>query len=352
MSFEVVEKHFLVVGFGSIGKRHVRNLRELFPDSVIIVLRHNDGCKEQQLWREVGADHCVDSLEEALLLRPFAAIVANPASCHIETASILAHKGIHLLIEKPFSNSGNNLSGFLSLSREKKIGLMIGYNLRFSPSLQKFRTLIEEEYVGRTVSVKSEVGQYLPTWRPGQDYRQGVSAKEETGGGVLLELSHEIDYLLWLFGQVKTIRGVVTRQGDLEIDVDDIAHVIFTFDNEIHGGKAIIASLSMDFLRHDTTRCCIVIGTKGTLRWNGIAGSVECFKQGEKEWKTLFVEDCDGDFSYKQELLHFVQMIDMDKIPFPDSSLDEAKSVVAIVEAIQISSINDKVIQFDEGGII
>ncbi len=341
MARDAMSFRFLVVGFGSIGKRHVRNLRELFPESEIVILRHGDGCKDRQDWLSAGADQCVGSLRDALAKRPVAAIVANPASLHMETATVLAREGVHLLIEKPFSHNSKGIARFLSICNEKKVCLMIGYNLRFTPALQKFRKMLVEQIIGRIVSVKAEVGQYLPDWRPGIDYRTSVSAKKEMGGGVLLELSHEIDYLVWFFGEVESVRGLVSRQGDLEIDVEDTVHTILVFKPD-KAHQKIIASLSMDFLRHDTTRRCTVMGTRGTLRWDGIGGNVERYDRESKVWKRVFSDEADSNYSYKQELLHFVRLIEHERNPFPDSSVVEAKNVIEIIEAIQLSSEKDK----------
>lgn len=340
--------HFLVVGLGSIGKRHVRNLRELFPGAEITVLRHGDGCRDLQSWTSAGADHCVGSLGEAIARQPFAAIVANPASCHLKTASVLAENGIHLFIEKPLSHTSDGISIFLSLCNEKKIHLMVGYNLRFTSALQTFRKMISEQVIGRVLSVKSEVGQYLPDWRPECDYRQCVSAAKETGGGVLLELSHEIDYLLQLFGEVESVRGIVSRQGDLEIDVEDTAHIVLAFKPR-EKQKRIVVSLSMDFLRHDPTRCCTVTGTSGTLRWDGIADTVEKFDCNTRSWEQVSFAKEDRNDAYKQELAYFFQDISRKRKGLPLSSVLEAATVLEIIEAIRLSSEREKTVFLNRG---
>lgn len=330
-------KHFLVVGFGSIGRRHVRNLKKLFENCTITVLRHGNGCDKLNNMVCNGVDRCVDNLDTVLENNLTAAIIANPASLHLETACLLAEKRIPLFIEKPFSHSTAGLSEFIDLCDETGIELMIGYNLRFSPSLQKFKQLLAEDAVGRVLSVKSEVGQFLPLWRPAQDYRLSVSAQKKLGGGVLLELSHEIDYLVWLFGDVESVNGVVRRQSDLKIDVEDMAQVFLVF-SERTDGKKIVASVSMDFFRHDTTRSCTVIGTRGTLRWDGIKRSVELFEKTKGEWQLLFLDETDANDSYMRELRFFVEQIESEKIPFIKTSVYDAKHVVEIIEAIKTSS--------------
>ena len=139
---------------------------------------------------------------------------------------------------------------------------MTGYNLRFSPSLMYFNELIKKNIVGQILSVRCEVGQYLPEWRPNKDYRKTVSANFHLGGGVLLELSHEIDYLRWIFGEVDWVRATLAQQSSLVFDVEDSAHLTLGFlPNE--NGRQLIGTLNLDFIRHDQTRACIAIGEKG-----------------------------------------------------------------------------------------
>jgi predicted dehydrogenase len=102
---------------------------------------------------------------------------------------------------------------------------MVGYNLRFMKSLKKFREILKKNTIGKILSIRSEVGSYLPSWRPDSDYKKSVSAIKKLGGGVLLELSHDIDYLVWLFGNVKWVSSTIHRQSNLKIDTEDTAHI-------------------------------------------------------------------------------------------------------------------------------
>ena len=264
-------ERILVVGYGSIGQRHLRIARALLPDANIRVLRHQS-CESVPEF----ADGCMTSLAEALVFAPQAAVIASPSAFHMDTAQPLAEAGVHLLIEKPLAASLKGVRQLLGTTVASGGVLMTAYNLRFMPSLQRYRDLILTGRIGRVISVRCEIGQYLPSWRPGSDYRQGVSASSAMGGGVLLELSHEIDYLRWIFGDVDSVQATLSLQSNLEIDVEDTAHLILGFAEREDGGR-LIANLNMDFVRHDTTRQCLAIGEKGSLRWDGLVGSVEVF---------------------------------------------------------------------------
>lgn len=324
----------LVVGMGSIGKRHIRIIRRDYPAIKIVVLRRKKCNEKQDELSKVF--RCVTSLEEAISIKPDAAIIASPATKHVSVAKELACHGIHLMVEKPISNNSQDSQELVDICSQNNVLLVVGYNLRFLPSLIYFRQCIQSNLVGNVYSVRSEIGQYLPSWRPGSDYRDGVSANKSLGGGVLLELSHEIDYLEWIFGEVEWVQSYTSRLGNLEINVDDSAHVLFGFKEG--RSKTGIASMDMDFIRHDTTRRCYAIGDKGTLLWDGISGEVSLFSEGENHWKLLFSPDAhqERDYTYAKELNVFFKSIDSGSRSV--ASGQEGVRTIQIVEAIEESN--------------
>ena len=324
-------ERLLIVGYGSIGKRHAKLARKLLPKAEITVLRHKscDGKDNQDI------DRCVTNLNDALKFKPQAAVIANPAPHHIKAAFPLAQLGVHLLIEKPISNTSKDVSQIIDICRSKNSILMTGYNLRYLNSLQKFREFIQEERVGKIFSVRAEIGQYLPSWRPDSDYRENVSARSELGGGVLLELSHDIDYLCWLFGDVEWISSLQSKQSDLEVDVEDTAYITFGFSS-VDGSKPVTVNLNMDFIRHDTTRFCKVIGELGTLYWNALNGSIGLMEQGSSDWKIIYEKRNKRDDSYIAEWENFIDCIENKKTPLVTGQ--DGLSVIKIIEAARESS--------------
>jgi predicted dehydrogenase len=318
----------LIVGLGSIGKRHVKNIKEFFPAIKIIALRHSKFNKNDLV--NYGLHDCVLSIEDALNYSPDAAIICNPASEHLKFAKILAQSGIDLLIEKPISNSAVGVEELIELCKLNKCILMTAYNLRFLPSLVEFKNQIDLNRVGKILSIQSEVGQYLPSWRPESDYRMSVSANKNLGGGVLLELSHEIDYLYWIFGEFRWVNAHVSKQSSLDIDVEDSSKILLSFDNDLS------ASLNMDFFRHDTSRKCYAIGEKGTLLWDGISDEVKYFENGANAWKTIFKSNADKNLTYLEEIKYFFSKIETKSLP-SISGYDGMKVIVAI-EAIKKSN--------------
>ena len=323
----------LIIGIGSIGKRHLRLARKLVPDADIRVLRH-------QVTHEVPeySNGYFSSIEESIAFAPQMAVISSPAPFHIPAAQALAEVGVHLLIEKPLSNSLNGVMQLLKTCQQRGTVLLTGYNLRFLPSLQCFRNLLDESVIGKVFSVRCEVGQHLSSWRPDEDYRQGVSARHELGGGALLELSHELDYMRWIFGEVGWVKATVSRQSSLEIDVEDTAHLTLGFVAKTDGHQ-LIGTVNLDFIRHDTSRYCIAIGAKGSLRWNGLTGEVSLYEEGVNEWRELFVLPNKRDDSYIAEWQNFIGCVTEQKQPLVTG--EDGLKVLQIIDAARHSATSE-----------
>jgi predicted dehydrogenase len=323
-------KRILIVGLGSIGMRHLRLARELFPNADIRVLRHQAANEIPEF-----SNGCFSSIEEAIAFAPQIAVIASPAPFHIVTAQALAEVGVHLLIEKPLSVSLDGITQLLETCHKQGTVLLTGYNLRFLQSLQRFRDLLGEGVIGKILLVRCEIGQYLPSWRPDSDYRQGVSARRELGGGALLELSHELDYLRWIFGEVDWVKATLSHQSSLEIDVEDTAHLTLGFVPTADGHQLIVA-VNLDFIRHDTIRLCTAIGENGSLRWNGLTGGVALYGAGAKEWRELFSHPHQPDESYLAEWKNFIACVTEHQIPLITG--EDGLKVLEIIEAARISA--------------
>lgn len=320
----------LVVGHGSIGKRHLQVARETLPNTKIAVLRH-----QQTTVIPAFADYVLTSMTEAIPFSPQVAIIASPAPFHIETARELAPLGCHLLIEKPLSADSRSVQCLIEQVQAADIVCQVGYNLRFLASLREFRKLVHAGAVGKPLLVRSEIGQYLPEWRPGTDYRRAVSARSELGGGALLELSHEIDYLRWIFGEVAWVSAWLGKVSALEIDVEDAAYVTMAFKSPSRE-QGVTASLCMDFVRRDKTRACTVIGSEGSLRWNGFTGTIEAMLAGGEVWTQIVQHQAGRDDSYRAQWEHFLACIETRATPLISAA--DGLAVIQIIEAARSSA--------------
>lgn len=332
-------RNFLVIGSGSIAQRHVRNLRLLLPEANISLLHHGQAVINSEIFSTTN--QVITSIEEALSYNPDAAIIAGPASLHVDVGLLLAKEGLHLFVEKPLSHELSfEAEKLIQLCQDTQRILMVGYNLRFLPSLKMLRSLIQQEIIGSILSVRVEVGQYLPNWRPGQDYRQSVSAQSQLGGGVILELSHELDYLLWLFGLPSAVIARMGKYSRLEIDVEDCADILFDYNRD---DKHFLANVHLDMLQHSSTRTCKVVGTAGTLLWDGITNKVECFLQENPVWSTVFHDEkFNSNEMYIEELQHFITCINSNN----ESAVNgvHGLQVLQLVEAIKKSAETNHVV--------
>ena len=296
-----------IVGFGSIGQRHLRVVQAILPDARIVVLRRPESRGGDDVPCGVTIVRHVD---EALILKPDAAIIANPAPFHIEAARPFAEASAHLLIEKPLSTSLEGLKSLSGLCRKNGLVLQVGYCLRFSPVLAELQKQIAAGAIGDIQSITATVGQYLPDWRPRQDYRNTVSARAELGGGVLWELSHELDLALWLGGEAKTVKAEAENSGTLDVDVEDTAHLQLSFANDAQ------ANIAMDMVSRPAQRNLVVNGSLGQAAWDGISGEAKIRLSQNGEWKGVQVKDADEpDAMYRQQFRHFIRCIEKGEPP-------------------------------------
>ena len=316
-------ERLLIAGLGSIGSRHARVARSLMPDARIAALRRTPHTAAAPI------DEIFTSLEEALAWRPQAAVISGPATARLAVAMPLARASTHLLVEKPVADRTENAAALIAACEDSHAVLALGYNLRHSASLREFRARVHAGEAGTILSVRAEVGQHLSTWRPSVDYRASVSAQEALGGGVLRELSHEIDYLRWIFGEFTWVTAAIERASALEIDVEDAAYL--TCGLRSPRGHAVTAALTMDFFRHDQTRVCVAIGDRASLRWNGVARTVERLDAGSTAWSVVFADESGPDASYIAQWRDFLGAIASGRKP--EAGGQDGLAVLRLIEA-------------------
>ncbi|MBN1876994.1 MAG: Gfo/Idh/MocA family oxidoreductase [Anaerolineae bacterium] len=313
---------FLIVGCGSIGKRHLRNLRQLGYTNLLVYRSTQNNVHEIE--QEFGVTSFFE-IETALAQHPDIVIITNPTSLHIPVALAAARVGAHLFIEKPISDSWEQVDELAKVVLENKLVATIAYNLRFHPGLRKVQQLLQDNEIGRVICVRAEVGSYLPDWRPDSDYRKVYSARADLGGGVVLDLSHDIDYLLWLFGQVRCVTSVIGRYGELEIAVEDTAEILLEHSN------GILSSLHLDYVQRSPIRNCRIVSTKGTLIWDYYLNKVEVFSIDRNCWDSYVFDAQDRNAMYRDELQDFIKCVEEHRTPLV--SLEAGIQVLKVIMA-------------------
>lgn len=320
----------LIVGLGSVGTRHLKYLRPIFPNADIRALTSKSLNKNKY-----GLNGTFIDIDKAVKFSPDFAVIASPSSNHIEISKKFAINNTHLFIEKPLSNKSENVEDFLNLCRKNRIKIQVGYNLRYSKSLKFFKKMLQDNILGPIFSIRCDVGQYLPNWRSGKNYSKSVSANKDLGGGVLLELSHELDYIRWIFGEIEWVIAHVDKLSDLNIDVEDTAHITLGI-KKVNNIKHKILNLNMDFYRHDATRTCLVIGKNGSLKWDFIKGIVKKFDKNKNQWITLYEAKNEIDETYVHQWKDFIN--NMNSKTYSLTSGKDGLKVLKIIEAIKTSS--------------
>jgi predicted dehydrogenase len=319
----------LIVGFGSIGKRHCENLKQIGDVEVSILSRQNLNFPDTRVYSSVE-EACRESFD--------AVIIANETARHIPTAIKFAEKGYNLFIEKPLSHNLAGIDKLTSLVDRHNLKVMMGCNMRFHPVISSVEGLIRERRIGRTISARAEVGQYLPDWRPGRDYRNSYSASKEKGGGVILDLIHELDYTYRFFGDVRRVFSFGGKRSDLEIETEDIAEILMEFEN------GTIAEVHLDYLQHNPSRNFKIIGTSGTICADLTSNKVEIFDIAKHNWEVVNLDTgFDKNKMYLDEMKHFVKYI-QGKITEPVVSLSDGIKVLQIALAAKESALTGKVI--------
>ena len=316
---------FAIIGFGSAGARALEVLRELRPEAEFLVVSRKSAPGEG-FWS-------TSSLDDVVAFAPDALILAGPATTRSDVLRQLGTLGVPVFIEKPLSHTPGDAVAVIELLGPAVKRSQVGYNLRFSQSLIAYRDLIRGGRLGRVVRFTSETAQYLPDWRPGKDYRDTVSARADMGGGVLLELSHELDYLRWIFGEWDWVSAWTGRTSSLEIDVEDAALVTIGIEGD-EVVTPVVGQLSLDFVRRDKVRTVTAVCESGTLRWDGIARTVELYESSESQWKTV-VTDSGLQSTYRAQWDSFLSVVEKGGVPLVAAS--DGVAVLRAVEAIRHS---------------
>ncbi len=252
---------YLIAGFGSIGRRHFRNLLTLGERDILIYHTHHSTLSEDEL-----AGFPVETdLRAALAYMPEAVIISNPTALHLDVAIPAAQCGCHMLIEKPISHSMARLDELKLAIEENHNRVLVGFQFRFHPGLLQLKKMLDEGAIGKPISAHAHWGEYLPNWHPWEDYKQGYAARPELGGGVVLTLSHPLDYLRWLLGEVESLSAFTSQLG-LDMPVEDTAEINLHFTN------GTLGTVHLDYIQRPPAHWLEIIGTCGTLQWDNADG--------------------------------------------------------------------------------
>lgn len=296
----IVNTKVLVVGCGSIGRRHINNLKSLGITRFVLCDTNAEMLKKAGAGLE-GAS-LVTNFKDALDERPDAAIICTPSSMHLEMAKVLVLRGVHVLIEKPISHTIEGCEELETLVEEKGVVAMMAMCYRFHPAFQHIKRLIDADAIGKVYHANYYGGHYLPDWHPLSDYRKEYAAKKSLGGGVVLTSIHGLDNVRWLFGEVVEAHAFVDKVSGLEMDVEDLALGVFRMENGSY------VSWQTDFLQRAGQHRLVIAGALGTIRANMSDGTIDIFHVDTGRWtseRVLF----EINTMYVKEMKEFLECV-------------------------------------------
>lgn len=315
----------LVVGTGSIGTRHIKNLHELGHEIFAVDINAENLKNVSSLTKENYT-----SLEEALKAKPDAAFICTYSNDHIKPAVKCAEAGCHLFIEKPLSTSIEEVDELLSIIDKNKLITMVGCNMRFHPAVAYIHEQLKENrYFSKPLWGNFETGYYLPFDK--KDYQKNYKANRSMGGNLILDAIHELDYAIWFFGEPEEVicnKGIISS---LKIDTEDHVEMIVKYRS------GAVTTMHMDYLQHGYSRRCKVVCEEGTVVWDFVGGSIGSVtvQDGEWSWKDMKVALAYNQM-YIDEARYFIDSVSAGRPTF--NSISESMKSLRLALAADRSS--------------
>lgn len=315
----------LVVGTGSIGKRHIGNLLELGVEVQSFSYRPEAQTLDPRVQR-------VPDLDEALGGAADAVVVANRTDQHMDVALRAARAGKHLFLEKPLAASMDGVAELLDAVRLRSLVVESGFMLRLHPNLLFIRQALSQGLLGEVWHMRAAVGQWLPDWRPGTDHRLGYGAFRSSGGGVTLDLIHELDLVHWLLGPVVDVTAMMRQAEVLEIETEAVAQI------GLRTRSGALAQVHLDYLRPGYGREMEIVGRHGVMQWDYVKGVVTLETAGAPPREVNRVPDgFVRNHLFLSHMRHFLQRLTAPGLAAA-SPLDEAASVLRMALAAHRSA--------------
>ena len=302
--------NILIIGLGSIARKHIDAIRALEIDAKIYALRSN-----QNAFIE-------DKIENIFSFEHFDvpinfAIISNPTNLHYKYIHVLAEKEIPIFIEKPALHSLENSDKLIQLVESNNIITYVACNLRFHPCLVFLKNYLKTEQI-RINEVNVYCGSYLPDWRPDKDFRKIYSANAGMGGGVHLDLFHELDYTIWLFGFPNKSGSIKRNVSSLDIDAVDYANYSLEYSD-------FTANIVLNYYRNKTKRIIEIVSENKILLVDLVKNNIV-----DEEGSVLFeISNFVKNQTYEDQIIYFISCLRLNQQPM--NSLKESIEVLKIL---------------------
>lgn len=287
----------LILGFGSIGRRHARNLRAAGVTDVFVFDPLAGRVGEA---RDAFGLQGTTDLPTAWASGPDVAFVTSPTGFHLAHAMEAVERGCHVFVEKPLAHSSEGLRSLVEAVALRRVVSMVGCNMRFHPGPARVKRLLDGGTIGTVRSGRVFTGSYLPAWRPGTDHRVSYSASPESGGAIL-DCIHEIDLALWYQGPGRLAFAAVRPATSIGLETDGLAELIIDHED------GSLSSVHLNFIERDYRRGCVFVGDLGTIAWDFTEKAVTVFgADGRVKERLAEPEGWELNRMYEDELACFL----------------------------------------------
>lgn len=314
----------LVIGTGSVGRRHTKNLLKICPEAKVALLRRDN--REDEFSRKFDAV-VVNDIYKGLDWAPDFVIIASPSSTHVDYLQHILAVNCPVYVEKPIVTNEAQLKQIAVLANNYSAQSIVGCNLRYLPSVKLIKQILKRGDLGNVVRASFTAGQWLPDWRPDADYRTSYSADVNLGGGVLFDLIHEVDMSNWFFGPFDFALARTGKYSGLEISSEDTAVILL--DNTKEG---IMVSINLDYVSRRPVRRYEIVGENGTLIWDLQEKQLRVESAVEVVVITDSHEDFDVDATYINALDELINSIKND-VPTSHDIFEGMRVVQLLLDA-------------------
>jgi len=321
-------EHILIIGSGSVGKRHARNLSALGCQISCIDPRED---RQKELAAETPVVGAFASTGDALDRQHdlSGVVIASPTAFHPSDLTLAVEAGLPVLLEKPVAKTAREAQEMQQIAERRNVPVLLGYTWRWWPPLARVRELLHQQAIGRVRHVQFHMSAHLADWHPWEPYQAFFMASAAQGGGALLDESHWIDLMVWLFGMPDRISGRVEKISDLEIETDDNVDVLAIYPDGLR------VSLHLDLYGRPHEKFIRFVGETGTLLWSADPNRIAVGKEVGQVWHEEIFQ-CERNEMFMAVVREYLDM--MAGKTAPTCTLAEGLQVMELIEAIRLSS--------------
>jgi predicted dehydrogenase len=319
----------LVIGSGSIGQRHIKNLKSLGINNIEVF--DND----KKILKSVEKKFKIKSQNKLNFNKIDCTLICTPPNSHTKLTKLALEDNSNVFIEKPLSNSLKDINVISKLAKKKSLKIFVGYVFRFDKGLLKINEFLKKDKIGDVVSYDAYEGWHLSNWRPWQNFEKSYTSSKNMGGGIILDGSHELNYLQWIGGQIDYVFSFYQKIPKMKVETEGISEILTQFNSKA------IGRIHLDFINPKYNRHCEILGNDGSINWS--YENLSFTIQKIDGTKKLVKYENDPNRMYVDEMQHVIKCINDEELN--RISLEDAKKTLAISLSIKESGRQKKAIK-------